>query len=523
MVVWCPDWPVVALGVPPDVPAAVVFANRVVACSPAAHDAGVDVGLRRREAQGRCPTLEVLERDPAREARAFEPVLRVVESFTPRVELTRPGACAFVARGPSRYFGGDEALARRVREAVLDLLADGPAADEPVCIGAADGPFAAALAARRADTGSYIVDPGATPDFLAPLPVDTLASTPERERLVDVLRRLGLRTLGAFGALPAADVVGRFGADGEAAHRLARGLDERPPDVRVPLPDLVVSAEIDPPAERVDQVAFVGKALADELHRRLGPRGLACTRVAIEAETEHAEHFCRLWRHEGVLTEGAIADRVRWQLDGWLNGSAVASPTAGLTRLTLVPDEVVAAKGRQLGFWGGETEAAERAARALARVEGLLGPDAVGVPEWRGGRMPGEQVTLVPVGAVDLTSPRPAADPDWVADPWPGRLPTPSPATVHDPPPTAELVDRQGDRVRVSGRGGVSAPPARLSIAGGPWLDVVSWAGPWPLDERWWDPRARRRRARFQVVTHDGVARAVSVEGGRWHLDATYD
>jgi hypothetical protein len=26
MVVWCPDWPVVALGVPPDVPAAVVFA-----------------------------------------------------------------------------------------------------------------------------------------------------------------------------------------------------------------------------------------------------------------------------------------------------------------------------------------------------------------------------------------------------------------------------------------------------------------------------------------------------------------
>src|SRR5690606_13039480 len=114
-----------------------------------------------------------------------------------------------------------------------------------------------------------------------------------------------------------------------------------------------------------------------------------------------------------------IADRARWQLDGWLNGTAAVRPTSGITRLALVPDEVLPATGRQLGFWGGQTESAERAGRALARVEGLLGPEAVGVPEWRGGRSPAEQVVLVPAGAVDLTTPRPAADPSWVADPWP--------------------------------------------------------------------------------------------------------
>ena len=55
------DWPVVAAGVAPDEPAAVLRANRVTACSPAARRDGVVVGQRRREAQSRCPGLVVLE------------------------------------------------------------------------------------------------------------------------------------------------------------------------------------------------------------------------------------------------------------------------------------------------------------------------------------------------------------------------------------------------------------------------------------------------------------------------------
>ncbi len=98
--------------------------------------------------------------------------------------------------------------------------------------------------------------------------------------------------------------------------------------------------------------------------------------------------------------------------------------------------------------------------------------------------------------------------------PWPGRLPPPAPSDVLREPPRAELVD--AGRQRHGGERSGPAPGAvdRLSVNGGPWQEVVGWAGPWPVTERWWE--VRRRRARLQVVTADGVARLLCNERGRW-------
>ena len=43
------------------------------------------------------------------------------------------------------------------------------------------------------------------------------------------------------------------------------------------------------------------------------------------------------------------------------------------------------------------------------------------------------------------------------------------------------------------------------------------------MEDRWWDPADRRRRARFQVVDAAGTAHLLAVEAGRWWLEATYD
>ncbi len=142
---WCPDWPVVAAGVAPTVPAAVLRANRVIARSPAAAMAGVRSGQRRREAQGCCPELVVLDHDPARDARQFEAVIRAVAELSPRLDVIEPGWLCLAARGPSRYYGGDVALAARLTAIVTGVLDSLGLASAPVGVGVADGRVAQQL------------------------------------------------------------------------------------------------------------------------------------------------------------------------------------------------------------------------------------------------------------------------------------------------------------------------------------------------------------------------------------------
>jgi protein ImuB len=539
---WCPAWPVVALRArdPSLCDAAVAVVERgerglvVIAASTEAAAEGVTSGLRRREAEARCPGLAVAEADPQVEARAFEQVARAVETFTPRFVLEEPGRISFPTRGPSRYFGGDTAMGVRCLDAV------GAIGITDARVGVADGGFAAMLAARAAEPGAaYVVPPGESPGFLAPWPVAVLED-PEQPELADLLVRLGLRTLGAFAALPDGAVLGRFGSAGARAYRLARGDDEATAPPAPPPPELIETAELDPPAVHVETAAFAAKALAEQLMARLGALGLACTRVMIEAETERGERLTRCWRHEGALTPAALAARVRWQLEGWLTAEVGDDDTvdelatSGLVLLRLVPDEVLPATGRQLGFWGGDPAAADRAGRVLARVQGMLGHPAVVTAVPQGGRTPGERVRWVPWG-----DPREPARPiDAVAapganarevPPWPGAIPAPAPARVFDPPPPAELLDAAGEVVTVSGRGDPSAPPARLRCAALPDRggEIAAWAGPWAHDARWWDRRARARRAYWQVLVDvpDGerVACLVAVTAGHAALEAIYD
>jgi protein ImuB len=63
---------------------------------------------------------------------------------------------------------------------------------------------------------------------------------------------------------------------------------------------------------------------------------------------------------------------------------------------------------------------------------------------------------------------------------------------------------------------------------------VTSWAGPWPVDERWWDPAGSSRVVRLQLVDVNGRAYLVAGEmprdenestriSPRWSLEGIYD
>ena len=507
LVLWCPDWPAVAAarqaGVPATGPVAVFHANRVRACTAAARAEGIAIGQRRRDAQSRCPELIVLPADPDRDARLFASVPDAVESVAPGVEILRAGLLACSVRGPARYFGSEVAAAERIVDIVEAL-------DIECRVGIADVLSVAVLAARA----SVIVPVGGSAEFCAPLPVAELArepaiAPPERAQLVDLLIRLGLSTVGAFAALPEAKVATRFGVDAVQAHRLARGVAERSLSRRSIPEELTVEQECDPPLDRVDTAAFAARALAERFHARLADAGLACTRLAITARTESGAELTRTWRCARPLTAAATADRLRWQLDGWLtagrtrrapgggptgpapNGSSGggdgddggdAGGPGAITLLRLDPIEAVGAGLIQYGLWGSDGQDDQRAGWALARVQGLLGPESVLTPTLSGGRSPGERVALIPWGEEKTPTRDPAA-------PWPGAVPAPSPTRLPpaDPRPV-RVLDRLGRPVEVDDRGRLSGSPVWIGLDEQPVQDIASWAGPWLVDERWWSP-----------------------------------
>ena len=590
LVVWCADWPVVAAGVPLDLPAAVLHANRVVACSPAARAEG-----RASPAPaGRSPAVPswCSSTTTRRPRRAFEPVPSALEALTPACEISYPG------RAPSPP--GDRpattvatalaeraaALGPRRRAGVVPCRWGSPTAPSPL-----RWPRAAALPPPLAGTlrrgwwrgrpgggGVRVVPPGRAPASWRPCRCGPSPSRAVRgARPVDVLERLGLRTLGDLAAL-AAEVVGRFGAEGRTARGWPGGSTSGRLSPRPPPAELTMVAEIDPPAERVEAAAFVARAWSS-----------ACTPTwpawaapapgwssGPRASTARRTNGCgargrsRPWpsptgcagSSTGGCTPGPTARRPGWSGCGW-------RPTRWCRPVGISSFGTGGPGGRRRrGGWraagaGPGAGTAGRRGRAGPRVAGRPGPGRARGPGGGGGR----RRHRAPAGGPVRLGGRALA--------WDGARP----GAGHGarPPLPVQVLDAAGHPVRVGGgRGEVSAAPARVrwvvsvkptrrrrqpgparrrggehgggrpprpgtgagarsrggpgagrpgvGRAGGP-VGGPSWrrAGPWPCDERWWDPRGHRRRARLQVTTAGGVAYLLVVESGRWAVEATYD
>ena len=520
LVTWCPDWPVVAalaalsgqLGGQLEgtrherLPAGVFAANIVQACNDAARSFGVRRGMRRRDAQSRCPELLVLEADPDRDARAFETVLATLEELRPGVAPLRPGLAALHV--PPRYYGGEEETAAVFAERLVE------AGVWDCRFGVADELFTAEQAARRADVQACrVIGAGESSGFLRQLPVAVL----DDPDTVGLMHRLGLRSLGQVADLPAPDVRARFGARTAWVHRVVSGDGAQLLPTRTPPPELTVQVDFEPPLESAETVCFSTRRTAEAFVAQLAERQLVCTALCLEVYVEglpsEGAVSVRTWLHPRFFGSTDIIDRLHWQLQGSLKVGEVRAP---VTRVRLVPEAVVSEAVHADGLWGGTDEQVER---GVARVQGLLGHEAVVVPVLQGGRGPADRQALVPWGERPVGL-RPAGLP------WPGSIPPPAPTRVLMPPWPAAVVGPSGQPVVVDPRGTVDMPLAHFRSAPpgarAEFQPVASWAGPWPVDEGWWEPGGRQL-ARFQVVGVDGRAWLVLHEAGAWFAEALYD
>ncbi|MEZ5175902.1 MAG: DNA polymerase Y family protein [Acidimicrobiia bacterium] len=484
--VWFPTW---MLGQPdtlPDQPIqAIDETNKVVAYNDLAASGGVMVGMQRRSAEAICPTVVTVNADEQQAMTRFEPVVLSIEALVPSVEVAEPGLAFVPIDGAVRYYGGEAPLVERISTELAEYR-------HGFRMGLARGPFAAHRAAKATTSAQpiLIVDDDAA--FLAALDVRTLAS----EDLAAVLHRLGITTLGSLAKLPTKAIVSRFGREGHEAHRLARGMD-RPIEPREIRRDPTISSDFDPPIDHLETAGFAARNLSQRLIAELARSGVAPHRVIVTAMAGDGTVRTRTWRSADPFNDHTLADRIRWQLRTWIEGTG-ASVRGGLVSLRLEPADLSGA-GRQMAI---EEDAGsfEEMQRAFMEVQAIAGLDNVLVATPQGGRDARQRVQWTRWGEAPTASER---DPDA---PWPGQIPGPSPALVPPEPVPFPVtwVDGMPEQVRLKAR----------------WVPVLSWAGPWRAVGQWWNGQSTADR--YQIVTSVG-AYLCEIRDGATYLIGVYD
>jgi nucleotidyltransferase/DNA polymerase involved in DNA repair len=309
---------------------------RVVDATPEAARRGVRRGITVREATAFCPALVVIEPRPAHLARMSEALVAATETVTPLVEEVEPGLLFAGIDGLERLFPAPGAIERALLGAVPTRFAPR--------LGIASARFTAYAAARTTPPGTALTVPATgAAEFLAEHPAAWL---PLDGETLEQMRLFGLKTLGAFAALPRHAVEAQFGAAAGRAWLAARGEDPTPLHPRAPARERVVEhVQSQPPLINRESISRTIEQLLGRALRQPRARGRFVRSLRLRATGEDG----RLWERTHVLKE-PMGDRDRlWTLIASLvENAAFPGP---VSELELELGELTAESGRQRGLF----------------------------------------------------------------------------------------------------------------------------------------------------------------------------
>lgn len=213
---------------------------------------GVHSAMPMMRARRMCPQATVLAPDHDAYAQVSAGVMEVFRSITPLVEPISLDEAFLDVRGAARRLGGPTQVGEWIRATIEDEQG------VTCSVGVASTKFVAKLASARCKPDGLLVVPATdVVAFLHPLPVGALWGVGDKTE--QVLRRLGLYTVGDLARTPASTLVRALGpAAGAHLTALSWGRDERPV---VPVePDKSIGAE-NTFSSDIDDPAIVAREL----------------------------------------------------------------------------------------------------------------------------------------------------------------------------------------------------------------------------------------------------------------------
>lgn len=246
---------------------------KVIACNALARNAGVAVGMTKLQAEVCGVTIR--KRVAEQEDSAQDALLDCAYHFSPKIEVTSPGAIIIDLSGSERLLGTGKTLAQVILGEVAKR-----GFDSNVSIAA--NPDTAHYAAKGF-RGVTVIDPQHEAWRLGTLPVEVLGLEAE---VLETLHAWGIRTFKALAALPSIPLTERLGQYGLHLQRLAQGAVMRELVLTVLPESFQENAELEETVELLKPLAFVINRLLDQLLERLIEKSLAADQIEIDLTLE---------------------------------------------------------------------------------------------------------------------------------------------------------------------------------------------------------------------------------------------
>ena len=316
--------------------------------------------------------------------------------------------------------------------------------------------------------------------------------TKEREaeiaRVLDILHRWGIHTLGQFAALKKEEVGTRLGAVGLQLWDRARGKTTRLLRLIPPPESFEEAFEFENEIETIEPLLFILRRFLEQLSLRLGALYLVARELHLEITFSDKSAYRREFKIPEPTNNGEVLFRMlHTHLENFQSDFPIVA--VGLKA------EAARPSSQQFNLFETALRDPARLSETLARLSGLLGADRVGTP------------------VLEETY-RPDA---FRMEPFVWQLP--EKADENEPLPSWAL--RRFRSPVAASMLLAKNRPAHLR-SGEVQGEILRQKGPYLASGNWWD-ETRWDRAEWDLELKNGVLCQCHSSGGRWELDGVYD
>ena len=312
----------------------------------------------------------------------------------------------------------------------------------------------------------------------------------EIARVLQILRRWGIRTLGQFAALEKKEVGVRLGPIGLELWDRAKGKTTRLLKLITPPESFEETFEFENEIETVEPLLFILRRFLQQLSLRLDALYLVANELQLEITFSDKSGYQHQFKIPEPTNNVEVLFRMlHTHLEDFKSESPIIAVTlkAGTTKPSF----------QQFSLFETALRDPARLSETLARLTGLLGSERVGTPVLLDTHRP-DAFRMEP-----FSWSRPALGPEEKTP----SLPAAALRRFRPPLPASMLL--------------VKNQPAHFR-GGALQGDVLGRKGPYTASGNWWDEKSWAR-AEWDLELENGALCQCHSRDGRWELDGIYD